>query len=52
MGTHNEARVELYQQLTEMNQNQGKQIAKLIAHIKVLTKLLTLNSTKAPLQEE
>ena len=52
METTNEAMVELCQQLTETNQEQGKRILKLIAHIKMLTKLLTSNRTKAPLQKE
>ena len=52
METKNEATIELCQKLTEMNQKRGNKIAKLIAQIKILTKLLALNSTKAPLQEE
>ena len=36
----------------DMNQEKGKQIAKLIAQIKIITKLITWNRTKEPLQEE
>ena len=46
------AMVDFFQQLKDMNQDQGKQIEKLISQIKIITKLLLSNSTKEPLQEE
>ena len=48
----NEAMVELFQNLTEMNQDQAKQIAKMITHIEALTNLLAQNGTRASPQEE
>ena len=40
MSTTNEAMLELFQELTEMAQDQGKQITKFISPIEELTKLL------------
>ena len=52
MATNNEPMVKLCQHLTETNQEQVNQIAKLISRIKIIAKLLSLNRTRAPLQEE
>ena len=52
METTNKAMVDFFHHLTEMNQEKGMQNAKLIARIKIITKLITWNSTKEPLQEE
>ena len=51
MATTNEVMVELCQKLTETNQEQGKQIAKLISQIETLTKILEYNGTRAPPKE-
>ena len=52
MATRNESIVDLCQNLTETNQEQGKHIYKLITQIEALTKLFTSNGTKALQQEE
>ena len=52
METINEAMVELYQQIIETNQEQGKQIETFISKIEILTNLLALNGTRSPPQEE
>ena len=48
----NYAMVELCQQLTETNQEQGNKIIKLITYIEAITKILVSNGHKAPPQEE
>ena len=48
METTNEAMVELCQQLTEMKQEEGKNITKLISRIEELTKLSELDRPRAP----
>ena len=50
--TMNYAMVELCQQLTETNQEQGNKIIKLITYIEAITKILVSNGHKAPPQEE
>ena len=52
METTNKAVVELFQQLTDTNQVQGKKIAKLISQIESLATLLSSNVTRAPPKEE
>ena len=52
METTNESIVELFHKIMKTNKYQGKQIAKLILWIETLTKILDLDRTRAPLQEE
>ena len=52
METTNKAVVELFQQLTDTNQVQGKKISKLISQIESLATLLSSNVTRAPPKEE
>ena len=51
MDTTNDSMVDLCQQLTETNQDQGKQIEKLISQIEALTNLLAPNGTRYPSNE-
>ena len=50
--TKNEAKIELFQQLTETKQEQVKYLAKLILQIETLTNFLAVNGTRVTPQEE